>query len=106
MATGITGQENVRPLPSAMDAVVAMMNSQVDVVIIDEQPAVLFQKKFARDIQLVRLAFDDEFYGVAVQKGNVELLAQVNEALAEIAADGRQDQFVDKWMTGPADLVE
>ena len=97
VAAEITGQENVRPFTSAMDAVVELMNSKVDCVVIDEQPAIQFAKKNP-ELMLVRLAFDDEFYGVAVKKGNAELLAQINAALAEIAADGRNDQFVDQWM--------
>jgi polar amino acid transport system substrate-binding protein len=105
-AAEITGQENVRQFTSAMDAVVELMNSQADFVIIDEQPAINFQKKNAPDLELVRLAFDDEFYGVAVKKGNAELLAKVNEALAEIAADGRYDRFVDQWMVQMADPAE
>lgn len=105
-AVEITGQENVRQFTSTMDAVVELMNSKVDFVIIDEQPAVQFQKKNANDLELVRLAFDDEFYGVAVKKGNAALLAKVNEALAEIAADGRYDQAVDQWMVQMADTAE
>ena len=34
-----------------------------------------------------------------------DLLAKVNEALAEIAADGRYDQFVDRWMVQGADAA-
>ncbi len=97
MAAEITGQENVRQFTSAMDAVVELMNRKVEAVIIDEQPALQFVKKNP-GLVLVRLAFDDEFYGVAVKKGNAELLAKVNEALAEIAADGRYEQFVNQWM--------
>ena len=105
LAAEITGQENVRQFTSAMDAIVEMMNSKVDAVIIDEQPAIQFANKNP-ELMLVRMAFDDEFYGVAVKKGNAELLAKVNEALAEIAADGRYDRFVEQWMTGSTDLVE
>ena len=105
LAAEITGQENVRQFTSAMDAVVEMMNSKVDAVIIDEQPALQFAEKNP-ELMLVRLAFDDEFYGVAVKKGNAELLAKVNEALAEIAADGRYDQFVDQWMVKIMDIRE
>ena len=105
VATEITGQENVRQFTSTMDAVVELMNSKVDAVVIDEQPALQFAKKNP-ELMLNRVAFDDEFYGVAVKKGNAELLAKVNEALAEIAADGRYDQFVDQWMVKMADTTE
>ena len=105
LAAEIVGQENVRQFTSTMDAVVELMNSKVDAVIIDEQPAIQFAKKNP-ELMLVRLAFDDEFYGVAVRKGNTELLAKINEALAEIAADGRYDQFVDQWMVKMAGTTE
>ena len=96
-AVEIAGQENVSEFTSAMDAVVELMNSKVECVVIDEQPALQFLKKNP-ELMLARPEFDDEFYGVAVKKGNAELLAKVNEALAEISSDGRYDQFVDQWM--------
>ena len=101
VATEIAGQANVAQFTSAMDAVVELLNRKVDFVVIDEQPANQFLKKNP-GLEMVRLAFDDEFYGVAVKKGNAELLAKVNEALAEIVADGRYDQFVEKWMVQAA----
>ncbi len=101
VAAEITGQDNVRPFTSAMDAVVELTNKKVDCVVIDEQPALQFAKKNPQ-LSLIRLAFDDEFYGVAVKKGNAELLAKINEALAEIAADGRYDRFVEQWMVSVA----
>ena len=103
-AVEIAGQDNVRQFTSAMDAVVELMNGKVECVVIDEQPAIQFAKKNP-ELMLVRPQFDDEFYGVAVKKGNAELLAKVNEALAEIAADGRYDQFVDRWMVQAADAA-
>lgn len=104
MAMQIAGQANVRQFTSAMDAVVELLNGKVDYMIIDEQPAIQFQKKNP-GLALVELDFEDEFYGVAVKKGNSELLAQINEALAEIVADGRYDEFIDKWMVA-ADAPE
>ena len=103
-AVEIAGQDNVRQFTSAMDAVVELMNGKVECVVIDEQPAIQFAKKNP-ELMLVRPQFDDEFYGVAVKKGNAELLAKVNEALAEIVADGRYDQFVDRWMVQTADAA-
>ena len=103
VAAEITGQENVRQFTSAMDAVVELMNSKVDAVIIDEQPALNFAK-INPELELVRLAFDDEFYGIAVRKGNAELLAKINETLGEISADGRYDQFVNQWMVQMVDI--
>lgn len=101
IGAGVVGEivdsERTRQYPSAKDAVVDLMNSQVEVVVLDEQPAREFLKKNP-ELILVSLGCDDEFYGVAVQKGNAELLAKVNEALTEMQADGRVDQFIDQWM--------
>jgi len=38
-------------------------------------------------------AFTPEQYGIAVKKGNAELLAKINKALAEIRADGTYDKI-------------
>jgi ABC-type amino acid transport substrate-binding protein len=40
---------------------------------------------------------DNEFYGIAVHKENQELLAKINQALAEIKADGTYDAIYEKW---------
>jgi len=104
-AVEITGQENVRRFNSAKETVVALMNSQADAVLIDEQPVLLFLKKNP-ELMRAPVVFDDEFYGVAVKKGNAELLAKVNAALAEISADGRYDQFVDQWMVQMMEVPE
>lgn len=97
VATELTGEKKVRQCTSTMEAVVSLMNSRVYAVIIDEQPARLFAKKNP-ELKLVDLDFEDEFYGVAIQKGNTELRAKIDEALLEIVADGRYEQFVDDWM--------
>jgi polar amino acid transport system substrate-binding protein len=38
-------------------------------------------------------AFTPEQYGIAVKKGNAELLAKINKALAEIRTDGTYDKI-------------
>jgi len=42
--------------------------------------------------------FTDEYYGIAVQKGNDELLALINEGLAAVQAEGIPEQLEDKWL--------
>jgi len=93
-----SGKRKLRMYDSALATVVGLMNSRVDFALVDEQPALLLQKRFQKDIQMVRLDFDEEFYGVAVQQGNAELLAQVNEVLADIRSDGRMEDWLDQWM--------
>ena len=47
-------------------------------------------------------AFAAEQYGIAVKKGNAELLAQINKGLADIKADGTYDQIYTKYFGAPA----
>jgi len=98
-AAGLTsGKRRLLTYDSALATVVGLMNSRVDFALVDEQPAIHFQKRFLKDLQMVRLDFKEELYGVAVQKGNAELLTQVNEVLAAVQVDGRYEEWVDQWM--------
>ena len=36
-------------------------------------------------------------YGIAVKKGNAEMLKVVNDGLAKIKANGEYDKIYDKW---------
>ncbi len=47
-------------------------------------------------------AFATEQYGIAVKKGNTELLTKVNKALAEIRADGSYDKIYAKYFGAPS----
>ena len=46
-------------------------------------------------------AFQPEQYGIAVKKGNTELLAKLNKGLADIKADGTYDQLYTKYFGAP-----
>lgn len=92
------GKRKLLFFDSALATVVGLMNSRVDFALVDEQPAIHLQKRFARDLRVVPLDFDKEHYGVAVQKGSTQLLAQVNAVLGELASDGRMEQFTEQWM--------
>ena len=41
--------------------------------------------------------FAPEQYGIALKKGNAELLAKVNKGLGDIKADGTYDQIYTKY---------
>lgn len=97
LAAEWTAEENVRTATSPLGTVVDLMNSQVDVAILDEQAAVRFELEHP-EVQLVRLGFAEEFYAIAVRRGNAELLETIDGVLAEMAADGRIDALVDRWM--------
>jgi len=43
--------------------------------------------------------FPKEFYGIAVTKGNAELLAKVNSGLQKIKDNGEYDKVYSKWFS-------
>ena len=104
-AEAIAGAEGAKAFPAVGEAVAALMANQVECVILDDQ---LVPRFAAQNELLMRLEvpFDPEVYGVAVKKGNAQLLAKVNETLAEIVADGRYDRWLDQWVVGPAPAAE
>lgn len=50
--------------------------------------------------ELVGGTFTDEPYGIAVKKGNTELLDKLNKALETIHSNGEFDKVYDKWFEG------
>jgi len=50
--------------------------------------------------------FVPEQYGIALKKGNTELLAKINKGLAEIKADGSYDAIFSKYFGAPPAKVE
>lgn len=51
-------------------------------------------------LKILDTEYANEDYAICVAKENTELLKQVNDALAEIKADGTQQKIVDKYISG------
>ena len=56
-------------------------------------------QKASKSMNLTALDFvvSDDFYGMAVQKGNKKLLKALDDALDEMRADGTFQKIYDKW---------
>ncbi len=96
-ADGITGAGNTVPFTTCFEAVIELKTKKVDYVILDEQPSLNFVKQNS-DLKLVRLDFADEFYGIAIKKGNTALRDQIDKAIAELRADGTYDKLVAEYI--------
>lgn len=48
--------------------------------------------------ELVGGNFTDEPYGIAMKKGNEDLVKAVNDALAELKSNGKYDEIYSKWI--------
>ena len=97
-ASGDYGEDHVTAYDNGASAVQALMNGQVDCVIIDNAPA---QEFVAANPGLTLLdgAWVEEEYAIGLNKDNAGLLEAVNQALAELIADGTVQSIVDKYIT-------
>ena len=92
---GIAGATAVGYASGAL-AVQAMLNGQVDYVIIDAVPAKkLVEANEGTAMSNVILTGEDYAYGIA--KGNTELLEKVDKALDELISDGTIEEIFNKY---------
>ena len=92
------GDDHVTPYDSGLTAVQALVNGQVDAVVIDNAPAKEFVKANP-GLKILDTAYAQEDYAIGVAKGNTELLNAINGALEELEADGTLQAIVGKYIT-------
>ena len=92
------GDDHVTAYDNGATAVQALMNGQVDAVVIDNEPAKAFVAA-NEGLVILDTTYADEDYAIAFQKGNTALLDAVNQAIAELQADGTFQNIVDKYIT-------
>lgn len=92
------GEDHVIAYDNGITAVQALMNGQVDCVIIDNAPA---QEFVASNPGLTLL--DGEWvveeYAIGLNKDNAELNEAINNALAELIDDGTVQGIIDKYIS-------
>ena len=91
------GEDHVIAYDNGITAVQALMNDQIDAVIIDNAPAQAFVEANP-GLTLLDGEWALENYAIGFAKGNTELVEAVNEALAELTADGTVQAIVDKYI--------
>ena len=95
---GAHGTDHVTSLDNGSIAVQALLNGQVDCVVIDNGPA---QEYVAATpgLEILEGAYVVEDYCAAVDQGNEALLTAVNTALNELIEDGTVQSIMDKYIT-------
>ena len=93
------GVDHVTSLDNGSVAVQALINGQVDCVVIDIGPA---QEYVAANpgLEIVEGAYTIEDYCVGVDEGNTALLEAVNKALNEMIEDGTVQEIMDQYIGG------
>ena len=97
-ASGDYGEDHVTAYDNGASAVQALMNGQVDCVIIDSAPAQEFVAANA-GLTILDTEYITEHYAIGMNKDNTALLDAVNAALAELTADGTVQAIVDKYIS-------
>jgi ABC-type amino acid transport substrate-binding protein len=86
----------LRPYPEGPDADNALKAGTVEAVIIDA-PVAKQQAEELGGIEIVEKVPTEETYGIAVSKGNTELVEQLNEGLKQTIEDGSYAKVYEKW---------
>lgn len=96
--TGDYGQDHVRQYDNGALAVAALVNGQIDCVVIDNEPAKNFISANP-GLTTLETEYAVEDYAIAVSKDNPALLDQINAALDELKADGTIDAIVARYIS-------
>jgi polar amino acid transport system substrate-binding protein len=86
----------LRPFPEGPDADNALKAGTVEAVIIDA-PVAKQQAEELGGIEIVEKVPTEETYGIAIAKGNTELLEGINEGLKMTIEDGSYATVYEKW---------
>ena len=92
------GSDHVAAFDNGITAVQALMNGQVDCVVIDQGPAQSFVAE-NQGLTILETEYAVEDYAIGVAKGNTALLDAINGALEELTADGTIQSIIDKYIT-------
>ena len=91
------GEDHVTAYDNGALAVMALINGQVDAVVIDNAPAQEFVKA-NEGLKILDTEFAVEDYAIGFAKGNTALKDAVNAALKELIDDGTVQSIIDKYI--------
>lgn len=91
------GEDHVTAYDDGATAVQALVNGQVDCVVIDNAPAQEYVKANP-GLTILDTEFTNEDYAIGFAKGNTALQEAVDGALDELIADGTVQAIIDKYI--------
>lgn len=94
-----TDMENCIGFANAATAIQELAGGTLDAVITDTPVAMRILKELDDSTLSIldSIAFDREYYAVAIPKGNDELKAKIDASIARMVEDGTIDKLVIKW---------
>ncbi len=97
LAQDITGEDNVVTYESDIVALQDLTTGRLDAVITDKLVGFIAMDESGLDIKAVGDVLEADEMGIAVQKGDTELLNAINAALEEMIADGTYEEISLRW---------
>lgn len=91
------GESHVIVYDSSITAVQALVNGQIDCVVVDNLPA---KELVANNpgLTILETEYITENYAIGFAKGNTKLTEAVNKALGELIADGTVENIVNEYI--------
>jgi polar amino acid transport system substrate-binding protein len=90
------GVKDIRTYEDEINAYTDLENGRLDVALFDD-PIAMYYAGFNPNIEFVGRPIGRMEYGVAVRKGDDELLAKVNGAIIHLRDSGRLREIYDRW---------
>lgn len=81
-------------LPKVTDIITDLLGGNLDAAYIETAVAESYQKNYPDLVIVCNVPYEVSGSAIGVKKGNAELLAAVNEAIAAATADGSMDDYV------------
>lgn len=91
----------VVPFEESQQVLDALVDGAVDAAIVDIAVITDYIKQSQGAVKLVGGPVTEEEYGIAVNEQRPDVLQMLNDALAQIRADGTYDQIFAKWFGSP-----
>ena len=88
---------SIKRFNHATDPFLELKNGAADAVVMDLPVAGAQMKANPGQYQIIGEAFTTEEYGLALRKSDTELLAQINQALKTLKANGTYDEIYRKY---------
>jgi len=94
----------VKSFPNVGLAIQDLLQGGVDIVINDKPSTANYVANFGGKVRLLEAELISDDYGIAVKKGNTELLERLNAGLANLRENGRLEEIREKYFpaTSPA----
>lgn len=92
---GLLPEKNLRRYDTFVLALSDLLNGNIDAIVLDSPVA----NRFAaiKPVKVVGIIVTGEQYGIAVKKGNKELLDKINSAIKILNETGKMAELIDKY---------